>query len=239
VPVQTRRRAAAATVALVVATGVAAAGCGGGSGGGDAKTGDGGDEPTPVAVLGSSVAVDPQRITLALKLKQPEGVDPPIARTATVALRGKGINYDGSKQPACAAATIRSTGVDGCPKGSIVGTGEAFGKADTAGTKAQITIVNGGRDRVLFSTIIRNPAYVKTVVPGRITTGDDGLTIAFTFPGDLQSVGGVPVGLRRLTIALNRGGAVTAARCDPDWRYDAGVTFADRTTARRQGRVTC
>jgi hypothetical protein len=237
VPAQTRRRAAA--FVLVVA-GVAAAGCGGGSGGGDATTGvAGGEEPAPVAVLGSGVAVDRQHITLSLRLKQPEGVDPPIAKAATVALQGKGIDYDGAKQSACEAATLRSKGVDACPKGAIVGTGEAIGKADTAETKAEITIVNGGRDTVLFSTIIRNPAYVKTVVPGRIATSGDGLTIAFTFPRDLQNVGGVPVGLQQLTIALNRGGAVTTARCDSDWRYDAAVAFADHTTARRQGRMTC
>jgi hypothetical protein len=237
VPVQTRRRAA---LALVVTAGVAA-----GCGGGDttttttpAKAGTG-DTPAPVAVLGSSVAVDPQHVTLSLRLKQPENVDPPIAKAATVALQGKGINYDGSKQPACAAAAIRSKGVDACPKGSIVGAGAALGQADTAQTKAQITIVNGGRDSVLFSTIIRNPAYVKTVVPGKIATSDDGLTITFTFPPDLQNVGGVPVGLQQLKIALNRGGAVTAAQCDSDWHYDADVTFADHTTARHDGRVTC
>jgi hypothetical protein len=238
VPVQTRRRAAAATLALVVA-GVAAAGCGGGGDATTPATTGVGDEPAPVAVLGSSVAVDPQHMTLSLKLKQPENVDPPIAKTATVALQGKGINYDGAKQPACAAATIRSKGVDACPKGSIVGTGTALGKADTAQTKAEITIVNGGRDSVLFSTIIRNPAYVKTVVPGRIATTGDGLTIAFIFPLELQDVGGVPVGLQQLTIALNRGGAVTTAPCDDDWRYDADVAFADHTTARQDGRVTC
>jgi hypothetical protein len=243
VPVQTRRRAAATTLVLVVAAaGVAAAGCGGGDTTATtrAQTGtDAGDTPAPVAVLGSSVGVDPQHMTLSLRLKQPEGVDPPIAKTATVALQGKGINYDGSKQPACGAATIRSRGVDACPKGSIVGTGTALGKADTAQTKAQITIVNGGRNSVLFSTIIRNPAYVKTVVPGKIATSDDGLTITFTFPPDLQNVGGVPVGLQQLTIALNRGGAVTTAECENDWHYDADVTFADHTTARHDGRVTC
>jgi hypothetical protein len=220
--------------------GVAAVGCGGGSGGGDAKAGgDGGGKPAPVAVLGSSVAAGPEHITLSLRLKQPVDVDPPVAKTATVALQGKGIDYDGAKQPACDSATIQSKGVAACPKGAIVGRGEAIGKADTAQTKAEITIVNGGRDSVLFSTIIRNPAYVKTVVPGRIATSDDGLTIAFTFPPELQNVGGVPVGLQQLTIALNRGGAVSTAQCDSDWHYDAAVAFADHTTARHQGRMTC
>jgi hypothetical protein len=238
VPAQTCRRATA--LALVVAAGVAAAGCGGGSGGKDAKTGgDGGDRPAPVAVLGSRVAVDAQHITVSLQLGQPEGVDPPIARTATVVLHGKGIDYDGAKQAACDAATIRSRGVDGCPRGAIVGRGEAIGTADTAKTKAAITIVNGGRHSVLLSTVIRNPAYVKTIVPGRIATSKDGLTIAFTFPPELQNVGGVPVGLHQLTIALNRAGAITTARCDSAWHYDASVAFADHTTARHQGRMTC
>jgi hypothetical protein len=114
-----------------------------------------------------------------------------------------------------------------------------MGTADTAETKAEIMIVNGGRHSVLFSTIIRNPAYVKTVVPGRIVTSDDGLTIAFTYPPDFQNVGGVPVGLQQLTITLNRGGAVTTALCDSDWHYAAAVAFVDHTTARHQGRMTC
>jgi hypothetical protein len=236
VPVQTRRRTA---VVLAVVAAAGAAGCGGGDDAPTSTRSDAGDRPAPVAVLGSDVAVDPRRVTLSLKLKQAENVDPPIATTATVALQGKGINYDGSKQPACTAATIRSKGVDACPKGSIVGTGTALGKADTTQTTARITIVNGGRDSVLFSTIIRNPAYVKTVVPGRIATSDDGLTITFTFPPDLQNVGGVPVGLQQLTMALDRGGAVTTTRCDDDWHYDADVAFADHTTAHHEGRVTC
>jgi hypothetical protein len=237
-PVQPRRRNVAAAFVLVVA-GVAAAGCGGGSDATtQAKTGAG-DTPAPVAVLGSGVAAGPEHVTLSLKLKQPENVDPPIATTATVALHGKGITYDGSKQPACAPTTIRNKSANACPRGSIVGTGTALGTADTTQATAEITILNGGRNRVLFSTIIRNPAYVKTVVPGRIATSDDGLTITFTFPPNLQNVGGVPVGLQQLTIALNRGGAVTTAQCDDDWRYDAGVTFADHTIARHQGPVTC
>lgn len=233
-PAQTHRRAAAALYALAVAV----AGCGGGNSGAETTPSKQAD-PESVAVLGSNVAVDPRRITLSLRLRQPEGVDPPIARTATVVLQGKGIDYDGAAQATCDAATIRSDGMDACPKGAIIGTGEALGKADTATTKARITIVNGGRDRVLFSTVIRNPAYVKAVVPGRITPGDERLTIAFTFPRELQNVAGVPVGLQQLNISLNRGGAVTTARCDSGWRYDAAVAFADDSTARHQGRAAC
>jgi len=235
-----RKGSAALALALVAAAG---AGCGGGRDGGEAATrvgtGEaGGGRPSPVTVVGSSVAVDPRHITLSLRLEQPKGIDPPVAKTATVTLRGNGIDYDGARQPACDAATIRGGGVDACPEGSVVGTGEAVGMADTAETKAQITIVNGGRDGVLLSTLIRNPAYVKAIVPGRIAKRDGGLTIAFTFPPELQDVGGVPIGLRRLTLALTRGGAVTAARCD-GWRYDADVGFSDDTVGRHQGRVAC
>lgn len=237
-PAWTRARASAVLALAAVAT-ATAAGCGGGSGGGDETTAaTAGDQASPVAVVDSGVAIDPQRITLSLRLKQPEGVDPPIARTATITLKGKGINYDGARQPICDAATIRDQGVDACPRDAIVGSGEALGAADTVQTKAQVTIVNGGSDRVLLATLIRNPAYVKTIVPGRITKRDDGLTIAFTFPPELQNVGGVSIGLQQMTLALNRGGAVVAARCD-DWRYDADVAFADHTTARHQGRVAC
>lgn len=195
-----------------------------------------------VSVLGSRVAVDPKRVTLALRLRQPAGVDPPIARTATIALRGD-IAYRGNAQPACDAATIRRDGAEACPPESVIGEGVAVGTADTAEARAAITIFNGGPGTVLLATVVRNPAYVKRVVSGTVAKDDrGGLELDFTLPESLQSVGGVPVGLQRIDLALDRGGAVVVGPCPAGgerWRYAATVAFADDAVARHAGAATC
>jgi hypothetical protein len=195
-----------------------------------------------VSVLGSRVAVDAQRVTLALRLRQPAGVDPPIARTMTVTLLGD-IAYRGGAQPACDAATIQRGGAEACPPASVIGEGAAVGTADTAEARAAITILNGGPRTVLLATVVRNPAYVKRVVSGTVVKDDrGGLKIDFALPENLQSVGGVPVGLQRLDLALDRGGAVVIGPCPSGgarWRYAATVAFADDSVARHAGAATC
>jgi hypothetical protein len=195
-----------------------------------------------VSVLGSRVAVDAQRVTLGLRLRQPAGIDPPIARTMTVTLLGD-IAYRGGAQPACDVATIQRDGAEACPPKSVIGKGVAVGSADTAEARATITLLNGGPGTVLLATVVRNPAYVKRVVPGTIVKDDrGGLKIDFTLPENLQNVGGVPVGLQRLDLALDRGGAVVIGPCPSGgarWRYAATVAFADDSVARHAGAATC
>jgi hypothetical protein len=222
------------------------AGCGGSSAPTDTATQTAGRAaaaaPDAVSVLGSRVAVDPRRVTLALTLRQPADVDPPTARTATVTLRGD-VAYHGGAGPTCAPDTLEREGATACPPASVIGTGAAVGIADTARTRAEITVLDGGPRTVLLATVIRHPVYTKAVVRGTVTAdGDAGLRIAFAFPPDLQSIGGVPVGLQRLDLVLHRGAVVAVGPCPPattPWRYAASVSFADQAVTRHAGAATC
>jgi hypothetical protein len=233
-----------AVIALSAAT---AAGCGSSSGEsgttGGAPSGTAAAGRSVVSVLGSRVGVSADRVTLDLGLRQPEGVDPPIARTATVTLPA-GVAFDGGAQKTCAVATVRSGGVGACAAASIIGSGRAVGTADTARINGAITILNAGPDTVLFATVVRNPAYVKTVVVAKLApAGDSGaLRVAFRFPRALQEVGGVPVGLEHLQLTLRRGPAITIGKCpsaEAPWRYSASVAFEDRTTTDHAGAASC
>lgn len=241
--VSSNRRLVAAV--LLAAASCAGVGCGGSDPDMGTETGTAASAPEPVSVLGSRVAVGPRRVTLALRLRQPEGVDPPTARTAVITLRGD-FEYRGDARPTCTAATIERDGADACPPGSVIGAGAAVGTADTAQTRAAITVLNGGPDTVLLATVVRHPVYAKSVVRGTVTAPEPGaLRIAFAFPPSLQTVGGVPVGLQRLDLVLRRGGVVaigpcpTASAADARWRYAASVAFADESVTRHTGDVTC
>lgn len=236
-------------VALCAAT---VAGCGGGDGGGGSaasstSTGTSGEvaegRRSELSVLGARVSVSAGAVSLDLRLHQPEGVDPPIARAATVTLPA-GAAFHGDAQATCSIATARSGGVAACPKTSVIGSGQAIGVADTTRVKGDITILDGGPDTLLFATVVRRPAYVKSVVAAKLgeSVGSHGPRVTFSFPRDFQEIGGVPVGVERLHLTLERNNAVSVGNCPPagaPWRYTAKVAFVDETTVSDSGTVTC
>lgn len=194
-----------------------------------------------MTVLASTVTATARDVRVRLRLRQPAGVDPPVARTARLSLP-PGIVWRGGVAPSCTAAALADGGVRACPPGSTIGTGTAIGSADTSKTFGRITIVNGGRRHVLLATVVRHPAYVKTVVSGAIRGEPaDGLRIDLTFPPDLQTIAGVPVGLQQLQLSIHRGRALRLGSCPSarTWRYRASVAFADGTDAQHAGAVTC
>jgi hypothetical protein len=203
-----------------------------------ATTPDGKATTSPVSVLGSSVAVKDGQVDVALRLRQPADVDPPIATTARLTLP-KGIEWNGGDTPSCDAETLKG-GVDACPPAAIIGSGEAIGLADTSKTIGEITAVNGGKDNVYLATIVRHPAYVKTVVPGKISKTDEGLQLDLTFPPALQTIAGVPVGLQQLRLTVKRGPTLKVPDCpDGGWSYDARVGFDDGTQVEHAGKASC
>ena len=203
-----------------------------------ATTPDGEPATSPVSVLGSSVDVKAGQVDVSLKLRQPSDADPPIAKTAQLRLP-KGIEWKGGDTPSCDAQTLKG-GIDTCPPGSIIGNGEAIGLADQSKTVGQITAINGGGDDVYLATVVRNPAYVKTVVPGKISEDDDDLQLDFTFPRALQTIAGVPVGLQELKLTIKRGPWLKVPDCPDDgWDYDARVEFDDGTQVEHEGKATC
>jgi hypothetical protein len=203
-----------------------------------ATTPDGKPTTSPVSVLGSSVAVSPGQVKVALKLRQPSDVDPPIAKTAQLTLP-EGIAWKGGDAPSCDAATLKR-GLDACPHAAIIGSGEAIGLTDQSKTVGVINVVNGGKDDVYLATTVSHPAYVKTVVPGKISSSDDRLRLDLTFPPDLQTIAGVPVGLQQLLLTVQRGPALVVPNCpDKGWPYDARVGFDDGTQVEHQGKASC
>jgi hypothetical protein len=168
--------------------------------------------------------VTPGRVTVHLRVRQPSGVDPPIARTATIRLDGD-FAYHGDRAG-----------------GATIGTGAAIGVADTARTRAEITILGGGPGTVLLRTIVRHPVAVRQTVKGTVAADGDGTKIDLMLPPHLQEIGGVPVGLQRLDLAFRRGAAITIGSCPSagrTWRYAAAVAFTDGTVARHTGAVAC
>jgi hypothetical protein len=203
-----------------------------------ATTPDGKPTTSPVSVLGSSVAISPRQVKVALKLRQPTDVDPPIAKTAQLTLP-KGIEWKGGDATPCDAATLKR-GLDACPAAAIIGSGEAIGLTDQSKTVGVINVVNGGEDDVYLATTVSHPAYVKTVVPGKISETDDGLRLDLTFPPDLQTIAGVPVGLQQLLLTIQRGPALVVPDCpDKGWPYDARVSFDDGTQVEHEGKASC
>jgi hypothetical protein len=203
-----------------------------------ATTPDGKPATSPVSVLASSVDVKAGQVDVTLRLRQPSDADPPIAKTAQITLP-EGIEWKGADIPSCDVGTLKG-GADACPPGAIVGNGEAVGLTDQSETIGAITAVNGGEDEVYLATVVRNPAYVKTVVPAKISKTDDGLKLDLAFPPALQTIAGVPVGLQSLRLTVKRGPALVVPKCPQDgWDYDARVAFDDGTQVEHEGKATC
>jgi hypothetical protein len=203
-----------------------------------ATTPDGKPATSPVTVLGSSVDVKAGQVDVSLRLRQPADTDPPIAKTAQLTLP-KGIEWKGGDTTSCDEATLKR-GLDACPPAAVIGSGEAIGLTDRAKTVGVINVVNGGKDDVYLSTIVSHPAYVKTIVPGKISKTDDGLKLDFTFPPDLQTIAGVPIGLQQLRLTIKRGPWLVVPECPDDgWDYDARVSFDDGTQVEHEGKATC
>jgi hypothetical protein len=122
----------------------------------------------------------------------------------TTVLFPQGSIYHGAKLPKCSAALLNNSGVAGCPKGSIMGKGKAWAFADTVRTTADITVVNGGADRVFFYTTMTNPAVVQLPVEGKIRKlrGKWAYELISEVPLDLQVVAGVPIVVYKMQIKI-------------------------------------
>lgn len=122
----------------------------------------------------------------------------------TTVLFPQGSIYHGAKLPKCSVALLNNSGVGACPKGSIMGKGKAWAWADTVRTTADITVVNGGKDRVYFYTTMTNPAVVQLPVEGKIRKlrGKWAYELVSEVPTDLQVVAGVPIVVYKMEIKI-------------------------------------
>ncbi len=122
----------------------------------------------------------------------------------TTVLFPRGSIYHGGKLPKCSAALLNNSGLSACPKRSIMGKGKAWAWADTVRTTANITVVNGGKDRVYFYTTMTNPAVVQMPVEGKIRKlrGKWAYELVSEVPTDLQVVAGTPIVVYKMKIEI-------------------------------------
>jgi RND superfamily putative drug exporter len=253
-PGSARAKALTATGLLMALTLV---GCGGGGGTSDdsvARTNEHkGTKPSAVAVAGIAVKVDPSKagtsdqpqgvgVDVRLRVRSPRGMDPPTALTARLDLP-EGTAIDGGRYPSCERAALKRGGVEACPAASVMGHGSMLAEADTAPARGVVTVVNGGEDRVWLYTTLQNPVRIEDVIDGKIDDGGDngGTRLEFSFPESLQTVGGVPIGLRELHLQAGHGQWLTTTSCPDDgrWPYSGEASFADGTTASYADDVPC
>jgi hypothetical protein len=118
-----------------------------------------------------------------------------------------GTRYNGASYPSCSYARLNAAGPSACPKDSVMGSGVATAFADTVVTRPRITVVNGGRDRVYFYTVLNNPARVQVPVIGQITRlpGRFAYHLSATIPPRLLVVAGVPIRFTALQVSAGRG----------------------------------
>ncbi|HMJ37632.1 MAG TPA: hypothetical protein VK501_27245 [Baekduia sp.] len=190
----------------------------------------------------------PQGVKLNVKMhfETPGDLEKPIFQTGVVFFP-KGSLYNGAKYPKCTEAKLNNGGLAACPKDSIMGkgTGDAF--ADTVITHPDITVVNGGGNKVLFWTILTNPARVQKTVVGNITkqTGKYAYKLTFTVPKALQIVAGVPISVRDLSVTA--GGkakakdwlATTSCPANKKWPFSVTASLSTGATVEFADTVAC
>jgi hypothetical protein len=190
----------------------------------------------------------PQGVKLSFKLhwETPGDLEKPVIKSSDVFFP-KGSLYNGAKYPKCTEAKLNNGGLAACPPKSIMGkgTGDAF--ADQVITHPDITVVNGGANKVFLWTILKNPARVQKAVPGTITkqSGKWAYKLHLTVPEALQIVAGVPIALRDLTVTS--GGksyakdwlATTSCPATKKWPFSVTTALSTGITSTYDGTVAC
>jgi hypothetical protein len=182
------------------------------------------------------------KIGVTAYIDMPADYDPPLVEMIEVWFP-KGGRYNGAKHPTCSESVLNRWGPSRCPKGSIMGSGRATARADDVPTYPQITVVNGGANRVYFYTVMTNPARVQTPVVGQIRklSGKWSYHLRARIPRTLQIVAGVPIHLQKLQVSAGRGDWLATTFCPPDrrWPYHVKVTFNTGQVIAHDGSVRC
>ncbi|MFA4926997.1 MAG: hypothetical protein WC558_00665 [Patulibacter sp.] len=211
--------------------------------------------PEPVTSISGSAVVTPnkagtkskpQSVNLSMKgqvsTTGEDGQNKPVIQKIEI-LFPKGSLYAGGKlpkgvkgkvTPKCSeSAMLDGLPKDKCPKGSIVGSGSANAWADTVKTKAKITMVNGGADKVFLFTELTNPAVVQLPIPGKIQkqSGKWAYKLTLTVPEDLQVVAGVPISLIDFTAKTRSKNWLFTTSCPKNKKWPFEVKTFQNTTA--------
>jgi hypothetical protein len=187
------------------------------------------------------------KLTFNAKWETTGDVEHPIITSGDVNIPKGGL-YNGGKFPSCSAATLSHGGPSKCPSKSIMGSGSGDALADTVHTVPKITVVNGGKDRIYFWTVLQNPARVQAAVPATIkkdTSGRWSYKVHFEVPRSLQIVAGVPITLNTLRVTV--GGksyakdyiATTSCPSNRKWQYSATATLSTGGSVSYNGSTPC
>jgi hypothetical protein len=189
-------------------------------------------DPPKVVPNKAGTPSKPQGVSLTVSMHwdTPEDAERPIVQTFDV-LFPQGSKYNGDKFPSCSQTTMaRNRGTANCPKGSIMGQGSGVAYADDVFTRPQITVVNGGKDKVYFFTVLSNPARVQAPVLGKITKlgtrGKYAYKLHVEVPKVLQVVAGVPIQLKDLKVTGNSKKTLwlSTIGCPKDKKWPYSVT---------------
>jgi hypothetical protein len=170
----------------------------------------------PAAGFAPTLALEPGDGTLRTTIERPDGR---LRLTALRVLLPPGVAGRLAGIAPCAAAAARS---GDCPAAARLGgvrvligsgpapvalTGDAYLAEAPPGALAGLAMVLPGR--------VGPFDLGRVVVPGRLTVTGDDARVAVDVPALPQLVGGIPLDLRRLELALDRRGFVThATRCE-------------------------
>ncbi|HEX5925812.1 MAG TPA: hypothetical protein VFY45_18405 [Baekduia sp.] len=171
----------------------------------------------------------------------------PVARSFDVWLP-KGWVYNGAKHPVCALATLNAKGPGACPPESIMGHGE-LGRRDPgiaypAVVRRNLTVVNGGANKMYFWVMLSIPARVQAAIPGTVTKVNSSrwsYRLHADNPSSLQIVSGIPVTLNYLYARFGRGDWIATTSCPRDrlWRYRLRMTSTSGHVLETDGSVPC
>lgn len=149
----------------------------------------------------------------------------PIVQTFDV-LFPKGSLYGGGHVPSCSYTKLNNVGPKACPKGSIMGSGTGNAYADMVITHPKITVVNGGKNKVFFFTVLNNPARVQSPVVGTISkmSGKYAYKLHVVVPQLLQVVAGVPIALTSLQVNAGKGTWLATTSCGHGGHWPFSIT---------------
>jgi hypothetical protein len=174
----------------------------------------------------------PQGVTLntTINWEQLGSAAQPIVQTFDV-LFPKGSLYGGAHLKSCSYNRLNAGGPKACPKASIVGSGTGNAYADTVITHPKITVVNGGKNKIFFFTVLNNPARVQSPVVGTITkmSGKYSYKLHVVVPGILQVVAGVPIELTQLHVTVGKGSYLSTTSCGPGGKWPFSITTGYNT----------
>jgi hypothetical protein len=233
------------------ATAALTAGCGGHSSAARSETPR--NDPGPFRSIAVHVTLTPSRagslsrpqaarLRLRVTLGAPRKAEPPALDQLIIRLP-QGTRYNGAGFPSCPQRTLTGGGPDACPRGSLMGTGMINARADTAPAPGQVTVVNGGAQRLYLYATIDHPVRVRAPIVGTITrqAAPWAYRLRLVVPRQLQVVAGIPIALRELEVDAGRGSWLTTTSCPPSgrWAFAAQAGFAGAGDAAQTATAPC